>query len=89
MTTWRPVEPGEVRIDGDPPHSFTWRCPDCGHAFGGRIGDEAVSGWDNPQWVLTGTPDAPTLTPSLGCGGFGRGECTGHFWLRDGELVRA
>jgi hypothetical protein len=49
-----------------------------------------VSGWDAPQWVNSGTPERPTLTPSLGCGGSKHGTCPeGHYWLRDGELLAA
>jgi hypothetical protein len=71
-------------------HSMQWECPGCGHVYGGRIGSEAIGGWENPQWVVSGIPDKPTLSPSLGCGAWHRGECSaGHWWLRDGELVPA
>lgn len=69
---------------------FHWLCPGCGRWLGGQIGEEPVSGWDAPRWVNSGTPDRPTLTPSLGCGGWRRGTCAGgHYWLRDGILVPA
>ena len=68
---------------------FSWTCPGCGMALGGTIGEQAVSGWDQPCWVLTGTPDKPTLTPSLGCSTWRRGDCIGHWWLRAGELTLA
>jgi hypothetical protein len=68
---------------------FSWICPSCGRLLGGEIGAESVSGWDNPRWVNSGTRDRPTLTPSLGCPNWQRGDCTGHYWLRDGELVQA
>lgn len=70
--------------------SFTWCCPGCAHLHFGRIGEHPVSGWDEPRWVNTGTPEAPTLTPSLGCPGWKHGTCPeGHYWMRDGELVPA
>lgn len=70
---------------------FSWECPGCGHVYSGRIGDEQRGGWENPQWVLTGTPEAPSLNPSLGCSRWhAGGECSnGHWWLRDGKLVAA
>jgi hypothetical protein len=68
---------------------FDWICPGCGGVLGGRLGDEPVSGWDAPRWVKTGTEERPTLTPSLGCPRWRRGECVGHWWLRDGELMPA
>jgi hypothetical protein len=75
--------------DSDAPVSFMWMCPGCGSTYAGSLGDEPVSGWDNPCWVNSGTRERPTLTPSLGCGLWRRGECDGHWWLRDGELVKA
>jgi len=70
--------------------SFLWLCPGCGDVRAGRMADEPVSGWENPRWVNSGTVEAPTLTPSLGCGAWLRGNCpAGHWWLRDGELVPA
>lgn len=68
---------------------FDWICPGCGAVLGGSLGTEPVSGWDAPRWVNTGTVECPTLTPSLGCPTWRRGLCDGHWWLRDGELVRA
>jgi len=69
---------------------FNWLCPGCGSWYDGQIGDQPVSGWDAPRWVNSGTEDKPTLTPSLGCGGWRRGTCPeGHYWLRDGFLERA
>ena len=66
--------------------SFDWECPNCGEPHAARLGDAPISGWESPQWVLSGTPGRPTLTPSLGCG-----FCwpVGHYWLRDGEMVPA
>ena len=70
--------------------TFSWLCPGCGSWHYGEIGDQPVSGWDEPRWVNSGTCEAPTLTPSLGCGGWRRGTCAGgHYWLRDGELISA
>lgn len=68
---------------------FDWVCPGCGRVLGGQLGDTPVSGWDSPRWTNTGTIERPTLTPSLGCPGWRRGDCTGHWWLRDGEMVPA
>lgn len=68
---------------------FFWCCPGCGIVAGGTLGDQPVSGWDNPRWALTGSPECPTLFPSLGCPTWRRGDCIGHWWLRDGELVPA
>lgn len=73
-------------IDGP---GFTWVCPGCGMACGGSFGSQPVSGWDQPRWVLSGPPGTPTLTPSLGCPTWRRGDCVGHWFLRDGLLVRA
>jgi len=72
-----------------PGRSFSWICPGCGRLAGGMLGDEPVSGWEAPRWVNSGTQERPTLTPSLGCPGLPSGRCTGHWWLRDGELVPA
>ena len=70
--------------------SFIWECPGCGYAMGGTIGAVAVSGWENPVWVLSGTKDKPTLHPSLGCSRWKAGKCQhGHFFLKEGELVDA
>jgi Family of unknown function (DUF6527) len=68
--------------------AFSWLCPGCARWLYGQLGAQPVSGWDAPRWVNTGTTERPTLTPSLGCGGWRRGTCPGgHYWLRDGELV--
>jgi uncharacterized protein DUF6527 len=70
--------------------AFSWLCPGCGSWHYGSIGEQPVSGWDSPRWVNSGTREAPTLTPSLGCGGWKHGTCPeGHYWMRDGELVPA
>jgi len=69
---------------------FSWLCPGCARWHYGKIGEVPVSGWDDPRWVNTGTAEAPTLTPSLGCPGWRNGTCPeGHYWLRDGNLVPA
>ena len=68
------------------PVSFLWMCPGCGSTYGGNLGDQAIGGWDAPQWVNSGTLERPTLAPSLGCGNWRRGTCRGHWWLRDGVL---
>lgn len=83
----------EARRDGPPftfveGRGFRWTCPDCGEPHFSRIGDEPISGWDNPQWVLSGTPESPSATPSLGCGRM-KQEPGHHWWLRDGRLVPA
>lgn len=70
------------------PVSFQWMCPGCGSTYSGQLGSEPVGGWDAPRWVNSGTLERPTLAPSLGCGNWKRGECIGHWWLRDGELVQ-
>ena len=78
-------QPGQGPLAG-----FSWLCPGCGDWHFGLIGEQPVSGWDEPRWVNSGTREAPTLTPSLGCGGWRHGTCPeGHYWLRDGELVPA
>lgn len=70
--------------------AFMWECPGCGGAYFGELGPEPVGGWEHPQWVNRGTFAAPTFEPSLGCGAWHRGECSdGHWWLREGVLVRA
>lgn len=68
---------------------FQWICPGCGGGNYGEIGDEPVSGWDEPRWTVHGLPDGVTLTPSLGCPQWRAGECIGHWWAREGELVLA
>lgn len=68
---------------------FTWYCPGCGSSNGGTLGDQPVSGWDNPRWVRSGDDDHLTLTPSLGCPLWRTGDCVGHWWARDGRLVLA
>jgi uncharacterized protein DUF6527 len=70
--------------------TFSWLCPGCGSWHYGEIGEQPVSGWDDPRWVNSGTREAPTLMPSLDCGGWRRGTCPGgHYWLRAGEMVPA
>lgn len=68
---------------------FFWLCPGCGLVSGGTLGEQPVSGWDNPCWTLAGNPECPTLFPSLGCPTWRRGDCDGHWWLREGVLVPA
>jgi len=75
--------------EGAPLGGFSWLCPGCGSWHYGQIGERPVSGWDEPRWVNSGTPERPTLTPSLGCRLWRDGECIGHWWLRDGEMVQA
>jgi Family of unknown function (DUF6527) len=76
--------------ENDGVRSFSWLCPGCARWHYGQIGEQPVSGWDDPRWVNSGTAEKPTLTPSLGCGGWKHGTCPeGHYWLRDGELVPA
>jgi len=76
--------------EGAAHRGFSWLCPGCGSWHYGELGDQPVSGWDAPRWVNSGTVDKPTLTPSLGCGGWKHGTCPeGHYWLRDGELIPA
>lgn len=79
---WLDPQPGA-------PQRFSWVCPGCGGLTGGYIGDEPVSGWDSPRWVNTGTREAPTLAPSLGCPDWRTGTCPGHYWVREGRLVEA
>lgn len=69
--------------------SFTWTCPTCGRGHYGYMADEPVGGWEAPRWVNSGTAEAPTLTPSLGCSGMRDGSCNGHWLCRKGELVAA
>ena len=66
--------------------SFTWECPNCAAVNMGELGPDPVGGWDSPRWQLTGTREAPTLRPSLGCW-----NCypVGHYWLNDGVLSNA
>ena len=71
------------------PNAFHWTCPGCGQPYSAVIGDNPVSGWENPRWVNSGTEDKPTLTPSLGCSLWRSGQCYGHWWLRGGWLERA
>lgn len=68
---------------------FMWQCPGCGRVYGGTTGEHAVSGWNEPRWVNSGTLDAPTLHPSLGCQEWRAGKCFGHFWLENGSLRTA
>jgi Family of unknown function (DUF6527) len=68
---------------------FDWICPGCGRILGGLLADEPVSGWDSPRWAKTGTDERLSLTPSLGCPGWRRDDCEGHWWLRDGMLEMA
>jgi len=68
------------------PVSFLWMCPGCGGTYGGNLGDQPVSGWDDPCWVNSGTLERPSLAPSLGCGRWRAGWCRGHWQLRDGVL---
>lgn len=75
--------------DPAPLGAFTWCCPGCGELHYGQMGEQPVSGWDEPRWVNSGTRERPTLVPSLGCPRWRDGTCIGHWWLRDGELVRA
>lgn len=44
-------------------------------------GHGVLIGWDVPRWTLTGTPEKPTLNPSLNWVN------VWHGWLRDGRLV--
>lgn len=82
---WHEPDDGSSPLGG-----FSWLCPGCGRWLYGQIGEQPVSGWDAPRWVNSGTPESPTLTPSLGCGGWRHGTCPeGHYWLRDGELTPA
>lgn len=74
--------------DNDEVH-FTWLCPGCGASNGGVLGDQPVSGWDNPRWVRSGDDAHLSLTPSLGCPLWRVGDCIGHWWARDGRLVLA
>jgi Family of unknown function (DUF6527) len=82
----------EVRFyDADGIRKFTWKCPLCRAVNEGRLGPHPIGGFYrdtgiHPAWVLAGTEEKPTLAPSLGCW-----SCypLGHFWLRDGVLVRA
>lgn len=83
------AETGETAFCWHDGGRFAWVCPGCGCLNGGQLGDEPVSGWDAPRWVNSGTDDKPTLTPSLGCPQWRRGQCIGHWWLRNGELVPA
>ena len=53
------------------------------------FGSEPAGGWDAPRWANSRTLERPTLAPSLGCGNWRRGECVGHWRLRDGVLVTA
>lgn len=82
-------EEGSAAFCWLPDGRFSWVCPGCGSLSGGQIGDEPVGGWEAPRWVNNGTRERPTLTPSLGCPQWRRGECQGHWWLIDGELVPA
>lgn len=68
---------------------FTWLCPGCGYFSHGRVGEQSVSGWDEPRWTVAGLPDSLTLQPSLGCPRWRDGTCAGHWWARDGRLISA
>lgn len=79
---------GAVPFAHVPGRGFRWTCPDCGEPYLARVGDQPLSGWENPQWVLSGTQQAPTAAPSLGCGRM-KQENGHHWWLREGVMVRA
>lgn len=92
MAAWskqRIAELGATALCWLPDGRFSWICPNCGCLSGGQLGEQPVSGWDDPRWVNSGTKEVPTLTPSLGCPQWRRGECEGHWWLCDGVLVAA
>jgi Family of unknown function (DUF6527) len=74
---------------GEGPASYVWMCPGCGGTYTGGLSSEPVSGWESPRWVNTGTLERPNLSPSLGCPRWRDGQCVGHWWMRDGELVPA
>jgi hypothetical protein len=72
------------------PDGFMWECPGgCNNAWHGSLGDEPVSGWEAPRWLNTGTLEQPTMAPSFGCPSWRRGQCSGHYWMRNGVLVQA
>jgi hypothetical protein len=83
------AQSGETPFLFYPNGRFMWVCPGCGGATMGTLGDAPVGGWDGPRWTREGDDEHLTLTPSLGCPRWRDGTCSGHYWLRDGELVGA
>lgn len=70
--------------------NFRWTCPDCGSPYLAQTGELAVSGWEDPRWVLTmnATRNGYTAVPSLGCGAM-KTEPGHHWWLRDSVMAPA
>lgn len=56
-------------------------CPGCGRVSGMRVGSPKPA--DSPSWELFGTPEEPTLNPSVNCVGC----CGWHGWLKSGVFV--
>ncbi len=65
---------------------YKYACPLCGYVWYGYLGDQPVSGWNQPRWVNTGTLERPTMRPSFGCPNWRAGTCGGHYWVDDGVL---
>jgi hypothetical protein len=75
------AEPRTVHVIGE--NRSYWlammRCPcGCGHDI-----QLPLSGLDGPRWSISGTPKAPTLTPSV----HRMSGCRSHFVLRRGNVI--
>lgn len=70
------AEPGAYEIYQ--PTVWLVACPGCGDVSAMTVGYPKPA--DRPSWELTGTDDAPTLTPSVNCTGC----CGWHGYLTAG-----
>lgn len=95
------IAPGRCRLAFDAywngklePQYFLWSCPVCGHAWSGWLVGPKSSPFTH-VWMLAGSRERPTLSPSMVCAmarpevANGRPLCSGHGFISNGEWIGA
>lgn len=78
---WTSGNPGDGRYATreEVPTDIIYRCPGCGEIVFCTLKPDPRT----PAWEMTGTREAPTLSPSI-IHDKAKGGCGWHGWLRDG-----
>lgn len=81
IVSWRDLKPGEI-FKNDRGKWLIFRCPRKGHQC--QISIRPQRNASGASWDVSGEEGAPTVSPSINCGG-----CGWHGFIRNGEFSDA